>query len=175
MNRRKNSFGLSASELRVLHASHAASQAGMPFTAMLTVHFGQIDEPIGDAGAYLRRKVIDRLGTWFRRRQLPWVGAWVREIYQGAQREHFHVLLHLPQDQYDAFRVAVQRWWPRSINRRRRPPQIQSGPDLFDWADQRERLFDPAVRAVMRRSGVSSATAAVVVELAGLTRRSDHD
>jgi hypothetical protein len=79
MNRRKNSFGLSASELRVLHASHAASQAGMPFTAMLAVHFGQIDEPIGDAGAYLRRKVIDRLGTWFRRRRLPWVGAWVRE------------------------------------------------------------------------------------------------
>jgi hypothetical protein len=60
-------------------------------------------------------------------------------------------------------------------NRRRRRRQIQSGPDLFDWADQQERLLNPAVRAIMRRSGVSSATAAVVAELAGLTRRRHDD
>jgi hypothetical protein len=113
MNRRKNSPALSPREVRHLHATgDAASKAGLPFTAMLTVHLAQIDEATGDPGAYLRRKVINPLGTWFRRRRVPWIGVWVRENYDGPRHEHVHLLLHAPQGQYDALQAAVERWWP---------------------------------------------------------------
>ncbi len=53
--------------------------------------------------------------------------------------------------------------------------QVNSCPDLFDWAQQNELLSNPAIRSVSRMLRVSPATAAVVAELAGIVREACHD
>jgi hypothetical protein len=93
-------------------AAHAAEFLGQPFTVLVTIHFGLLTQCPPDPGAFLRREVINRFGIWFRRRDIAWTALWVRENFRGFQREHVHLLVHVPQRQQAAFRAAVQRWWP---------------------------------------------------------------
>lgn len=54
--------------------------------------------------------------------------------------------------------------------RRRRRKACSCTPDLFDLARQKELLSTPAVRAIVRRTGMSPALALAIAELAGFVR-----
>jgi hypothetical protein len=113
MNHRKHSRALEPRDVRLLsEAMHAAERMGRPLTALITIHFGRIALPPADPGKYLRRAVISRLGVWLRRRSIPWVALWVRENFVGPNREHVHLLMHVPPGAWGEFRAALQRWWP---------------------------------------------------------------
>lgn len=113
MNRRKLSYALGPEDVRTLsEAAHAAEFLGLPFTVLVTIHFGKVIPNPADPGAYLRRNVVNRLGIWFHRRGIEWTALWERENYKGHNREHVHLLVHVPPRRQASFRAAVERWWP---------------------------------------------------------------
>jgi len=63
----------------------------------------------------------------------------------------------------------------KAYSTRRSRRQVNSCPDLFDWAQQNELLSHPAIRSVSHRLRVSPAMAAVMAELAGIVREARHD
>src|SRR5689334_16924778 len=81
---------------RVRRAVREASRSGKPFNMNLTVHPGHLEQPPSDPGRFFERKVIAWLGGWFHRQGHPWSALWVRENYHGPNREHLHILLHVP-------------------------------------------------------------------------------
>lgn len=113
MNRRKLSPALGPQDVRMLSdAAHAAEFLGQPFTALVTIHFGLLTPSPADPSEFLRRDVINRLGVWFRRHGMTWTALWVRENFAGPNREHVHLLVHVPLRLRPAFQSAVRRWWP---------------------------------------------------------------
>ena len=66
---------------------------------------------------------------------------------------------------------STTRIFYRSTKRKR----SSTGPDLFDWARERDQLADPAIRRMLLHSPGSLAIAALRTELAGLGQEIDHD
>ena len=56
-----------------------------------------------------------------------------------------------------------------STTRRSRRKAHACSPDLFSWARDAEHMTSPAVRALVRRTGVSPALARAMAELAGFS------
>lgn len=136
MNQRKLSHALGPADVRMLSETpHAAERLGLSFTALVTIHFGLVVPPPADPGQYLRRELINRFGTWFRRRGIIWTALWVRENFVGQDREHVHLLVHVPRKAWRAFAAAAWRWWPQPGGCRRAPGlQCRARPSLPDEA-----------------------------------------
>jgi hypothetical protein len=79
---------------------------------MLTIHLGRLEQPPSDPGRFFERKVIAWLGGWFHRQGHPWSALWGRENYRAPNREHMHMLLHVPRRLQGKLTRALARRWP---------------------------------------------------------------
>lgn len=113
MNQRRLHKAIGPREVRILrNAVYEASRHGHPLNVTLTLHPGMFKEPPSDPGQYFHAE-LKKIGNWFRRKVGPWWALWVRENYDGANREHLHLLVHVPPQLRSDFVRAVARWWPQ--------------------------------------------------------------
>jgi hypothetical protein len=112
MNRRTDRGPLTALDVRRLRRAEAeAARAGTPLNAFLTLHPFWLAESPSDPGMFFRRKVIAWLGDWFAKKRHKWAAIYTRENYRGANREHLHVVLHVPPGLYRRLERALKRRW----------------------------------------------------------------
>lgn len=97
---------------RVRRAVREATRAGKPPNMALTVHPGRLEQPPADFRRFFQRKVINWLGDWFRGQDHQWSALWIRENYAGLNREHLHMLLHVPRHLRRKLARALARRWP---------------------------------------------------------------
>lgn len=113
MNQRRLHRAIGPCEVRILRSAvYEASRHGHPLNVMLTLHPGMLKGPPSDPGRYFQA-ALKKMGNWFRRKVGPWWALWVRENYDAANREHLHLLIHVPPRLRSEFMKAVTRWWPQ--------------------------------------------------------------
>jgi hypothetical protein len=112
MNRRTDRGPLTALEVRRLRRAEAeAARVGTPLNAFLTLHPFMLAESPLDTGMFFRRKVIAWTGEWFAKNGHKWAAIYTRENYHGVNREHLHVVLHVPPGLYRQLERALTRRW----------------------------------------------------------------
>jgi hypothetical protein len=109
MNQRKLRGELHPTECKQLnHAWHEAARRGQPLNRMMTV------KPGGDLTPLDHAKLVDRtwnkLGGWSRYHGNGFYCLLVREKEPGG-REHFHILIHVPQAKVILFDETVRGWF----------------------------------------------------------------
>jgi hypothetical protein len=95
--RKALSKGITAKERRdLLRADGFASWLRRPLTMTLDFHPRHLDQyPAEDLDTFFQR--FRRLvSTWCSRRKIGSYWVWTRENYEGARREHLHMVMHLP-------------------------------------------------------------------------------
>jgi hypothetical protein len=110
MNIRRFRKSLAPRDCRELeHAWVEAARRGHPLNRMVTIR------PCGDLTPFDHARLVDRtwnkLGGWSRYHGGGFFCLLVREKHSGSQ-EHFHVLIHVPDDKCAVFAAAVARWFP---------------------------------------------------------------
>jgi hypothetical protein len=110
MNLRSFRKALAPRQCRELeHAWIEAARQDRPLNRMVTIR------PLGDLTPLDHAHLVDRtwnkLGGWSRYHGSGFFCLLVREKQTGS-REHFHVLIHVPNGKTAAFAEAVARWFP---------------------------------------------------------------
>jgi hypothetical protein len=78
---------------------------------MITVHPGCLASPPVNTAMFFRRRVVAWLSDWFARQHHAWTAVWVREAYSGVDREHLHMLVHVPKKLKSKLERALARRW----------------------------------------------------------------
>src|SRR5262249_17443712 len=110
MNIRRSWKALTPRHCRELkHAWIEAARLDRPLNRMVTVR------PLGDLTPLDHAQLVDRtwnkLGGWSRYHGGGFFCLLVREKQRGAQ-EHFHLLIHVPNNKSAVFAAAISRWFP---------------------------------------------------------------
>ena len=107
---RKPSKALTHHEVsNLVEAVHFAEKRGKPLTATLTIHPVMLDTYPTDVGLWMSA-FLNKLRIWCDRAGFGYFAIWVRENYDGDHREHFHVLLSVPERQRSDLEKAARRW-----------------------------------------------------------------
>jgi hypothetical protein len=115
MNARKLKKRIEHTEIRDLsEAVHEASRRGRSLNALITIHPGFMTDRPDDLGLFFRRAARNYIAIWLRRRGHPFWAIWVRENYEDENREHLHLMSHIPNGMQDELAMAMATWWPGS-------------------------------------------------------------
>jgi hypothetical protein len=111
MNHRKPVRGLKPQDVRDLsEAEGHASRLGYDLRTTINVSPWLLDEYPADLRLFFD-DFMNKLRIWCVR-HFGFYAIAVRENFEGNQREHFHVLLHVPARERAALEAAVRRWLP---------------------------------------------------------------
>jgi hypothetical protein len=96
----------------LVDAEHFAETCGKPLNTTIAIHPKLLDQIPGDFGQWVSW-FLNKLRIWCERdKGFGYYCIWVRENYDGAQREHLHVMLYVPKGEQAALENALRRWLP---------------------------------------------------------------
>lgn len=100
----------------LIEAERFARKRGKPLTTTVTIHPKLLDTYPADLGRWTSW-LTNKIRIWCERdRGFGYFALWVRESYEGDRREHLHMMLHLPENEREAFEAALRRWLPGKEN-----------------------------------------------------------
>lgn len=116
MNQRKPSKALTPSQARdLIEAAHFASKIGKPLNTGVSIHPNCLLHPPVDVGHWVSG-LLNHLRIWCTRQGFGYSCIWVRENYEGAGREHLHLVLHVPPVERALLQATLEEWLPGSPN-----------------------------------------------------------
>jgi hypothetical protein len=129
--RKTASKGISTKERRdVVGAENFAYRIGYRLQTTLDFHPVYLDgQPEGGLDVFFAG-LRNRIATWCRRRIGGSWWVWFRENYAGDDREHLHMVMHLPPRLRSELETAIRRWHPGA------PGVVQVG--------ERKAFYNPA-------------------------------